>query len=111
MALFGKKNDEEEDYEDDEGVIGEERRDKKLTRKFKDLNSKNKKKRKEPPKPWGKRERLIVALALLSTVVISAILAVRGGLRAFSMLSFDLPKINLDSLNPFKEETITIQKK
>jgi len=55
MAIFGKKEDEFEEEEDF-------RSGRKITRKFKDLNPENKKRRKEPPKPWGKKERLIVLI-------------------------------------------------
>ena len=84
-----------------------ERRDKKLTRKFKDLNSKNKKKRKEPPKPWGVRERLIVLGILISTILISIILALPA--RDFKLSG--LPRINFADFNIddiFGEKTIEI---
>ena len=52
MALFGKN----EDYEDDEEFDELDRReDRKLTKRFQDLNYGNKKRRKEPAKPWGKK--------------------------------------------------------
>jgi hypothetical protein len=108
MALFGKNKD--QDCEDeDEFSEEDERGDRKLTKKFRDLNPKNKKKRKEPPKPWGKKERLTVLVILLVTVIISAILAF--GVGNISRIHINLPKINFGSLNIFKEETIIIQKK
>lgn len=111
MAFFGRKRDEE--LEDDEEFDREEeRKDRKLTKKFKDLNPKNKKKRKEPPKPWGKLERLIVLIVLISTFIVSAILALSSrGLFFSGSLKPDFSKINFDSLNIFKEETIIINKK
>lgn len=55
MGLFGKNK--EEEFDEEEGFNEEEDlQDRKLTRKFKDLNPENKKRRKEPPKPWGKRK-------------------------------------------------------
>lgn len=125
MALFGKKKEELDEYEDEDGLVEEERQDRKLTRKFKDLKNENKKKRKEPPKPWGKVERLIVLVVLVITILIS------GGLYLISRpnlqfvnnpglsnnnlqintKNFQFPKINFDSLNIFKEETIEIRKK
>lgn len=111
MDIFGKHS--EEDYEDDEEFeMEEEREDKKLTRKFKDLDPKNKRKRKEPPKPWGRKERLVVLIILFSTIVISTFLALGGG-RIFSLRSssFSIPKFDFSALNPFKEETIIVNKK
>jgi hypothetical protein len=114
MALFGrgKKEDDDEEYEDDEELeIEDEREDRKLTRKFKDLKRENRKKRKEPPKPWGKKERLMILIILLSTVLIAGILAFSN--QAHISLQFGKPSLNLDfsKLNLFKEETIIIQKK
>lgn len=106
MAIFGKKQDE---FEEDEVGLEEGR---KITRKLKDLKPENKKKRKEPPKPWGKRERIIVLVVFLATTIISGLL-LSGS--SFSLgggdLKIHLPEINLDSLNVFKGETIVIEKK
>lgn len=104
MALFGKKEDPAEEIEEfEEG--------RKITRKLKDLNPENKKKRKEPPKPWGKKERIIVLSVLLVTTVFSAILLLRN-LRgsSFKGFNFHFPKIDIRSINIFKGETITIEK-
>jgi hypothetical protein len=113
MALFGRNKDEDEDgeYEDEDELIEEERQDRKLTRKFKDLKRENRKKRKEPPKPWGKKERLTILIIIISTVLIAGILAVSN--QAHITFNFAKPSFSFDfsKLNPFKEETITIQKK
>lgn len=114
MALF-KKKDEDLDLEEDsleedskEGSL-EERRSR--LKKIKDLNPENKRKRKEPPKPWGKFERLFVLITLLSTVVISGILALSA--RNFKLPH--LPKLafngDFSSLNPFKEQVIVVGNK
>lgn len=106
MALFEKKEDlaEEEMAELEEG--------RKITRKLKDLKPENKKKRVEPPKPWGKKERIIVLSVLLVTTIISAILLLGNlGKLNFKSSGLKFPKINLNSLNIFKGETITIEKK
>ncbi len=104
MALFGKKEDpaEEEDYE--EG--------RKIKRKLKDLKPENKKKRKEPPKPWGRKERIIILSVLLVTTIISAVLLLRNseGL-GIEEGKIHFSKINLNSINIFRGETITIEKK
>ena len=108
MALFGR--DKNEDFEDEEEFDEEEGRgDRKFSKKFRDLNPTNKRKRKEPPKPWGKRERVIVLMVLLVTVVIAAVLAFEAGGKG--ALHLHLPKIDFSSLNIFKEETIIVGKK
>jgi hypothetical protein len=108
MALFGKKKDEE--YEDEDEFDEEEGRgSRKFNKKFRDLSPQNKKKRKEPPKPWGKKERITVLVILVVTVVVSAVLAfVAGGKGKFNL---SLPKFDFSSLNIFKEETIIVGRK
>lgn len=105
MALFGKKEIREE--EEKEGFES----GRKITKNLKDLKPENKKKRKEPPKPWGKKERLIILIVLLVTTVVSATLLFKHSVKfekgnLFSRLS----KINLNSLNIFRGETIVIEK-
>lgn len=101
MAIFGRE--ESEDYPD----VEKRRLGKSIpTRAFKDLNPENKKKRREPTKPWGKRERLFVFFILLATVILSGFLALWGRdykLPGFPKLSFGLP------LFSFKGETIIIE--
>jgi beta-lactamase class A len=82
MALFKKKKkkEEEEDDEVDSSEKGEKippslRRKRIEDKEFKDLKAENKRKRKEPPKPWGKKERLFVLAALLVTAGGSGFLA------------------------------------
>lgn len=76
-------------------------------KKFKDLNPQNRKKRNEPPKPWGKKERLTVLITFLATVVIAGVLYL-------SSVSWKLPKMprielpDFSKLNIFKPETIVI---
>lgn len=70
---------------------------------IKDLKPHNKKVRKEPPKPWGKFERLVVLFTLLFTVITAVVLILYSqGLR--------LPKFNFDlsHFNIFESETIII---
>jgi hypothetical protein len=113
MALFGRKKD-EEDYEDeDELSVDEERSDRKLTRKFKDLKSENRKKRKEPPKPWGKKERILVLSIMALTLLISGVLALiaRRDQIGVPTFNFNFEKPNFGSFSIFKEETIEIRKK
>jgi len=105
MSLFGKKEDKFEKEENSSEA-------RKITRNLKDLKPENKKKRKEPPKPWGKRERLIVLMVLLVTTIVSVVLLFSDSLKNKSGgLNIQLPKINLNSINIFKGETIVIEKK
>lgn len=104
MRIFGKKEDEIDDE------ISEKDLDREIpSRKFKDLKPENKRKRKEPPKPWGRRERLIVAITLSSTILASAVLAISA--RDWKLPGF--PKIKMPkvgNLNPFREQTIVVGK-
>lgn len=108
MNLFGKKSEDEEI--DDEEFNQEELEDRKLTRKFRDLKPENKKKRKEPPKPWGKKERIIVLSFFLVTTIVSA---------SMFLFSHDLkfpglPKISFTKINfknPFAEQVIHLGQK
>lgn len=72
-------------------------------KRIKDLAPQNKKKRKEPIKPWGKTERIIVLTFLLLTVFIPAALAA-------SARNWKLPGLPRISLPKFSgEETIIIE--
>jgi len=79
------------------------------TKKFKDLNYQNKKKREEPPKPWGIKERLLVLSVLLFTVLTSGVLALSA--RNFKLPNLPPLNINLTELNPFREHTFVIGSK
>ncbi|EKE12359.1 MAG: hypothetical protein ACD_13C00232G0003 [uncultured bacterium] len=104
MSIFKKKDEDLEEENLEEG--------RKITKNLKDLKPQNKKKRKEPPKPWGKKERLIVLIVLLATTIVSAILLLSNSLDlGYKTKKVRLPKINLDSINIFKGETIIIEKK
>jgi beta-lactamase class A len=94
MFPFKKKQSEEELEQE-----LQEEEDLKLPskRKFRDLNSVNKRRRKEPIKPWGKKERYLVLSILLFTTVTSGVLA----LSARDWKLPGLPKISLPGLNIF----------
>jgi len=92
MRLFGK----EEEYED-EDILEEE--EKKL--KIRDLKPENKRKRKEPPKPWGRKERSLILGVLLFTVLIASFLALSARdwkLPHLPQLSFSLPKLSSETI-------------
>lgn len=83
MFPFGKNKEDEDEKEE---FLEEDLPRKK---KFKDLKSEHKKKRKEPIKPWGKAERILVLVVLGITVSASAVLG------AVSRGTVHLPKITL----------------
>ena len=97
MAMFGKRRDEEE-Y-DEEYEVQTPRR------KIRDLKPENRKRRKEPVKPWGKKERYVVLVILLVTVLVAVALGISA--RDFKLPGF--PKIKIE--NPFKEEVIVVGSK
>ncbi len=99
MAIFGRE-DKDENYEEELEEV------KIPNRKFKDLNPRDRKKRKEPPKPWGKKERILVLVVLLTTVTTSVVLALWG--RDWKLPG--LPKISFPSFDFFSGETIIIEK-
>ncbi|HKB88708.1 MAG TPA: hypothetical protein VKC53_03610 [Patescibacteria group bacterium] len=113
MAFLGIGKKKEEDFDEEDGFTEEEElQDRKLTRKFKDLSPENKKKRKEPPKPWGKKERLIILIAMLITILISGILFLMSNNNfQFKIDNLQISKPDFSHFNIFKEETIEIRKK
>jgi beta-lactamase class A len=102
MSIFNQKN--QDDNVDDDASLEEDLR---VLRKLRKQRIENKKKRREPPKPWGKKERYLVGITLLATVLISAISAM--GAREWKLAG--VKRFKLPSLNIFKEETITIGEK
>lgn len=98
MAIFKKKEMDEEEYEDDEKIRG---------RRRKSLNKKSARKKKELTKPWGKKERILVFAILLITVGISGILYMSS--RAWKLPG--LPQLKLPEISfPFSgTETIVIE--
>jgi beta-lactamase class A len=73
-------------------------------RKVKDLNPQNKKTRKEPVKPWGKKERLTIFLTLFITVAITGFLFLSS--RSWKLPNFQ--RIEIPDFQIFKSETIFI---
>jgi hypothetical protein len=106
-----------EEYDDDELEEDEEREDEKPRQKkifrnkdFKDLNPKDKKSRKEPKKPWGRKERLLVLFTLLATVGISAFFyfSTLDKLEGPSFPKLNIPDVKIPNI--FEEETIIYKK-
>jgi beta-lactamase class A len=103
MLLFKRKS-EEGDYEEDDFE-----EDKSLARKkFRDLKPENRKKRKLPPKPWGKGERFLIFFVLLATLLVSIVLSLSSKNHRF--ISLGLPNLTkiLPNLSILKEETIVL---
>jgi beta-lactamase class A len=101
MAFLRKRRKADE-HEDDNG---EEKMFQK--RRIRDLKPENRKRRKELPKPWGKKERYLILAILVLTVGASAVLGLSS--RAWKLPGLprlQIPKITL----PFSgEETIFIE--
>lgn len=94
MRLFGKKKEEE-----DSEIKFSHRPDKS---KLKDLKPENRKRRKEPTLPWGKKERLFIFITLIITVFVSVLFSVSSG-------NFELPKLPTLSLDDiFKAKTVIV---
>ncbi len=101
MAFLRKRRKADE-YEDDNG---EEKMSQK--RRIRDLKPENRKRRKELPKPWGKKERYLVLAILVLTVGASAVLGLSS--RAWKLPG--LPRLKIPKITlPFSgEETILIE--
>jgi len=111
MALFGKKNKEEDsqkgESEDSGGVakVGVKALKK---NNFKDLNPSDKMARREPKKPWGKFERFFVLATIVLTAGTSAYLGLSS--RNWKLPGFPrLNSINISLPNLWGEETIVIE--
>ncbi|OGM20631.1 hypothetical protein A2714_02945 [Candidatus Woesebacteria bacterium RIFCSPHIGHO2_01_FULL_38_9] len=123
MALFKRRDEKDEEYEEDPSNAyastyarasvdrsedkGRRSRRRFGDRDFKDLKPENKKKRKEPKKPWGRKERLFVLIVLLLTVGTSAILAMSSrSWKLPGLPRFKIPTVRIPFL---QEETIVIE--
>lgn len=99
MSIFGEK---EEEFEEDRD---EELQKKFSSKKIKDLNPQNIRKRKESLKPWGKKERYFVLAVFVVTLLTASFLALSS--RSWKIpgfkISFDFPKFEL-----LKQETVVI---
>jgi len=100
MSIFDKRK-KDEDYEEEEF---DEFEGAPKGKKFKDLKPENKKKRKEPVKPWGKKERLLILIVFIITIFTSGILSLSA--RNFKLPG--LPRISLPSIK-WGEDTIVIE--
>lgn len=112
MSFLRKRKNEEIEEEEYEEPVRRSRNKSLKDSQFKDLKSENKRKRKEPPKPWGKKERLLILILLAATAGTSGILALSSRVWKLPGLPrFAVPKLSAISLPFFGEETIVIEKK
>src|SRR4030042_4658641 len=102
MGIFKNKK-EDEEYEEELEI-----KSRKLPKDkaFKDLKPGNKKKRKEPLKPWTKKDRFLIFLLLILTAGISAYLGLSA--REYKLPGFS--RLEMPSFNLFGEEKIVIEK-
>jgi len=109
MELFKDKNkgdrNLDNEFEDEEEEIPRKKRLK--DKDFKDLNPQFKRKRKEPKKPWGKKERFFVLATLILTSAASFFLALSArNWKLAGLPRFKLPSISIPF---FSEDTIVIE--
>jgi len=102
MGIFGKKKTEDEEDE----KTGSEKNDEKITKgkkskKIKDLSPENKRRRKEPIRPWNKQDRIILLILILVTFGASFYFAV-------SSKGFKFPNL-ITNINPFSDRTIVLR--
>lgn len=109
MSFLKKTKKEDEINEEELDELPKKRLSKKPKDKdFKDLSPENKKKRKEPKKPWGRKERVILAIILFLTAGVSGFLSLSS--RDFKLPG--VPRIKIPSFNNlslFGEETLVIE--
>ncbi|HCR35904.1 hypothetical protein A2130_00060 [Candidatus Woesebacteria bacterium GWC2_33_12] len=96
MGLFSKK--ENESFEDE---INEE------PRKIRDLRPENRRKRTEPVKPWGIKERFVILITLLATVLTSGFLSLSArNFKLPNLPRLSIPKLSLNNL--FQDQVIVV---
>jgi len=102
MGIFGKKKikDEENEQTDFEKKDGEVSNGK-GARKLKDLNPGNKKRRKEPIRPWNNLDRIVLLFLILVTFGTSFYFAIAAK-------GFKFPRL-IPNINPFSDRTIVLR--
>lgn len=102
MGLFSRRKEEVEEVDELELETPK--------RKIRDLKPENRRSRKEPIKPWGVKERIVVLVVLLTTVLTSGILALTA--RNFKLPQMPRLKISdISNLNPFREQVVVVGNK
>jgi len=108
MSIFSRAR--REEIDDEEELVEEQSP---RYKRIRDLAPQNKKKRKEPAKPWGRSERIIVLIFILLTILIPGVLAASArnwklpGLPRISLpdLSFDRGPIVIEGDDSDKKKT------
>src|SRR3989339_1835205 len=103
MGIFSKKKEMRKEENREETGNGEVERKVKI-KKIKDLNSKERVRRKEPIRAWNKFDRVFLFLLMIITSGWSFYFAVSS--RGWKMPA--LPNINLSEINPFGSKTIVL---
>lgn len=85
-------------------AIFDNKRKKDLESDDKNKPSSRKKKKDNLPKPWSKKERMLVVYIFSGTILFSAVLALSS--RSWKIPNF--PEISLSSINPFKSRVIEL---
>src|SRR3989304_7306731 len=92
MSIFSRAR--RQDVDGEEELVEEEQS---RHKKIKDLAPENRKKRKEPPKPWGRTERIIVLVFILLTILIPGVLAASArNWKLPGLPTIPLPKLSFD---------------
>jgi len=112
MRIFSKKEEDEESFDEQEKRKRFIDRRNPKNKDFKDLKPENKRKRKGPPKPWGRKERIFIFLVLIISILTSGLLAASArAWRLPGLPRMKLSTLSLKGLSIFKEETIVIGSK
>jgi quinol-cytochrome oxidoreductase complex cytochrome b subunit len=102
MGIFGKKKTKDEENEKTDSEKKDEEVSKgKRARKFKDLNPENKRRRKEPIRPWNNLDRIVLLFLILITFGASFYFAI-------SAKGFKFPHL-IPNINPFSDRTIVLR--
>ncbi|KKR49846.1 MAG: hypothetical protein UT84_C0018G0002 [Candidatus Curtissbacteria bacterium GW2011_GWA1_40_16] len=103
MALFSKKDTTKTDEEIKKEGVGSAAVGKVVkVNKIKDLNSQNKRKRKEPVRAWGKFDRIVIFLLIFLTCGLSGYLALAS--RGYKLPGF--PRISFPKNSLFGEKVV-----
>jgi len=104
MGFFGKKKKEENENKDFEGKGEKEKGIHIRSRKIKDLKPENRRRRKEPIRPWSKYDRVI----LVSLIVITFFSSFYFALSAKGFEFPNVKEISFPKINFFSGETIVL---
>ena len=108
MRLLERKKKDEDGGDEEDNSQDKKRSYLSVNKKYSKTSYTEKfRKRKEPAKPWGKKERLLVLFVLILTLGSSSFLAFKA--RAWKLPGLPRLKFTNPSLNLFKEEKIILE--